>query len=145
MIVQIFLIIWGKRWGGGDKNICSWIVKEKNVNTSNMSKLDDKNSLCIYSKYIKCHEDDHFHFAKKCIKIGWNIRRFKFWEFSISWPALLKFIPETALKKIEEICWHAIGCSWNNQFKENTGNAKHGVSPRLKLDPVTLTFDLENQ
>jgi hypothetical protein len=27
----------------------------------------------------------------------------------------------------------------------NKGNAKHGVSPRLKFDPVTLTFDLENQ
>jgi hypothetical protein len=29
--------------------------------------------------------------------------------------------------------------------KLNKGNAKHGVSPRIKIDPVTLTFDLENQ
>jgi hypothetical protein len=27
----------------------------------------------------------------------------------------------------------------------NKGNAKRGVSPRLKLDPVTLTFDLANK
>jgi hypothetical protein len=29
--------------------------------------------------------------------------------------------------------------------KMNKGNAKRGISPRLKFDPVTLTFDLENQ
>ena len=27
----------------------------------------------------------------------------------------------------------------------NKGNAKRGISPRLKFDLVTLTFDLENQ
>ena len=31
------------------------------------------------------------------------------------------------------------------QTNTNKGNAKRGVSPRLKIDPVTLTFDLENQ
>ena len=38
---------------------------------------------------------------------------------------------------------------WNLQFLNNViinkGNAKHGVSPCLKFDLVTLTFDLENQ
>ena len=31
------------------------------------------------------------------------------------------------------------------RLNNNKGNAKRGVSPLLKIDPVTLTFDLENQ
>jgi hypothetical protein len=30
-------------------------------------------------------------------------------------------------------------------FIINNGNAKRGVSTRLNIDPLTLTFDLENQ
>jgi hypothetical protein len=29
--------------------------------------------------------------------------------------------------------------------KQPTTNAKHGISPCQKFDPVTLTYDLENQ
>jgi hypothetical protein len=31
------------------------------------------------------------------------------------------------------------------QTTNNKGNAKHGISPCQKFDPVTLTYDLENQ
>jgi hypothetical protein len=29
--------------------------------------------------------------------------------------------------------------------KNNKDNAKHGISSRLKMDPVTLTYNLENE
>jgi len=35
-----------------------------------------------------------------------------------------------------------LDCDKKKKIRNNKGNAKRGVSPCLKFDPVTLTFDL---